>query len=275
MPQVPVEDVVGVRCDYAGVASLVQQPHHLAGRVTCPTRLARSDHGPHLRHHRRCHQAAVDRRPGECRICVDGIGVADRLEPVQDDRQVHRIPGEPAAALAERHDPLGGGPDPGGAVLAHVSGHKRGTLGSFSPAVAISSRCTSFTPPPKVSTRLRLCWVSSHASRSAVDSSAGSPYLPPTSSTSCPSRCIRSEEKTFVAEASAMSTLSATATCQLSNSLTRRLAANSASARRTSGSSATTRPPRPRVVSAQARSRSYSAPSRPAGPSITRSWLSC
>ena len=43
---------------------------------------------------------------------------------------------------------------------ASLSVAHRGTRGRPSPNIAISSRCTSLTPPPKVSTRLRLAWAS-------------------------------------------------------------------------------------------------------------------
>ena len=59
-------------------------------------------------------------------------------------------------------------------VDLRASAH-RGTLGTFRPAAAIISRITSFTPPPKVMTRLRLVWLSSHSSSSAVSGSAGLP----------------------------------------------------------------------------------------------------
>ena len=60
-------------------------------------------------------------------------------------------------------------------VPAQPGPGQRGTRGSPSPAVAMSSRWISLTPPPNVSTVLRFAWMSSHRLSSAVSGSAGSP----------------------------------------------------------------------------------------------------
>src|SRR5215831_21128313 len=106
-----------------------------------------------------------------------------------DHGQIHRVRRLARAALAERRDPVGGLFDRRSrAVSGHLSPplsgnpapprphsrrtrlpaaptpapfpHRplpyRGTLGSPRPAVAISSRWISLTPPPKVSTVFRL-----------------------------------------------------------------------------------------------------------------------
>ena len=119
-------------------------------------------------------------------------------------------------------------------ICSSVRWPPRGTRGRPRPAVAMSSRWISFTPPPKVSTTLRLSWTSSQVIRAAVSGSA-SACRPTTSARSGPMTCSCSEEKTLVAEASATSTAGAAATCQLSSSLTRMTAEARASARRTSG----------------------------------------
>lgn len=75
-------------------------------------------------------------------VDVDRVRVADGLDPVVDHRGVHRIAPEGRRARPGVDDRLRGGAD-----VAH-----RFALGSPSPAVAIMSRITSLTPPPKVIT---------------------------------------------------------------------------------------------------------------------------
>src|SRR5207237_9896210 len=109
-------------------------------------------------------------------IPVDRVGVADGFEPAVDHRLIHRI-----AAYSRLGDDGGFDLREGLVDIRHL-----GTLGTLRPDAAIISRITSFTPPPKVITKLRLVCESSHSSRSAVSDSAGLPYLPTISSASRP-----------------------------------------------------------------------------------------
>src|SRR5580704_3131446 len=253
--EVAVVGLIAVGRDHGGVPGLVEDLDHLTQRVVVRADPVQAGHRPDLDHGRRGQvwAGAIHARQGE------------RLGPGADHRQVDRVARGARAALAGGRDPGGGGPDRilGGHRCAH-----RGARGRPSPAVAMSSRWISLTPPPKVSTRLRLSWTSSQVIRAAVSGSA-SACRPTTSANDCPITCNCSEEKTLVADASATWTAAAAATCQLSSSLTRMTAAARASARRTSGWVSSDR------SAAHARTRSCRTAIRPAGPSITRSWLSC
>src|SRR5262249_10010336 len=240
--------LVAVGRDHRGVPGLVQDPGHLPQRVVAGPRAVQAGHRPDLDHGRRG------------RVLVAGSAGVDRLEPVADHRQVDRVAGGAGTGLPGRGQAGGGLPDGG-------FGTHRGALGRPRPAVAISSRWISFTPPPNVSTMFRLTCTSSHLIRFAVSGSA-SACRPTTSASSGPISWSCSEEKTLVADASATSNVTEAGTCQLSSSLTRVTVAARSSARRMSGWVSRER------AAAQARTRSCRAPIRPAGPSMTRSWLS-
>src|SRR6185312_9692136 len=135
-------------------------------------------HRPHLDHRRRRDDAGMAGRTG-CRLVdVDGVLVSHRVNPVVNHRLVDRIPARLRLAAARGLDLFG--------RLLNIPDSHLGTLGTFKPDAAIISRITSFTPPPKVMTRLRLVWESSQFSSSEVSESAGLPYLPTTSSASRP-----------------------------------------------------------------------------------------
>src|SRR5438874_1233718 len=78
----------------------------------------------------------------------------DHLGPVADHGEVDRVAGGAGPALPRRGQARGRRPD-------RIVGTHRGARGRPRPAVAMSSRWISFTPPPKVSTMLRLSWTSS------------------------------------------------------------------------------------------------------------------
>ena len=101
VPQIAVVDLVAVGGDDRGIASLVQRVHHLAGRVAAGTgHRALAVHGPDLDHRRGRDQLTVHRGGSVLRVGIDRVVVADRFDPVLDDRQVHRVAGLAAAALA-------------------------------------------------------------------------------------------------------------------------------------------------------------------------------
>src|SRR6201999_1495380 len=136
------------------------------------------------------------------------------VDPAIDHRLVHRVAADTR---------LG---DDGGFDLCErlVNVCHLGTLGTLRPDAAIISRITSFTPPPKVITKLRLVCESSQSSSSAVSDSAGLPYLPTISSASRPMYWMLSVPKTFVDAASAtLMSSPAAAPCQFSSSLPRHI----------------------------------------------------
>src|SRR5690606_11413470 len=211
--QVAVVDLVAVGGDHRGVPGVVEDLRHPAERVVLLALGAEAAHRPYLRHRGRGHETAVTGGDRRGLVGVDRIVVADRLEPVADHRHVHRITAGSRRGRAVAADPLGRLQDLLGGLPPNISCHRillphRGTRGMPRPAVAISSRITSLTPPPKVMTTLRLAIMSSQRSSSAVSSSAGSPKAPTISSARRPTRWIRSVANTLVAEASAMSTAS-------------------------------------------------------------------
>ena len=184
MPQVAVVDLVAVGGHDGGVAGLIERQRHRAERVVIAAAAAvQARHRPDLDHGGRGHEGPVPGGGRGRRVGVHRAGVADGLDPVADHRQVHRVAAGAGAALARGGDPPGAAADrvrldvrrlgirrAGRAGAAH-----RGTRGSPSPAVAMSSRWISLTPPPNVSTVLRFAWTSSHRVSSAVSGSAGSP----------------------------------------------------------------------------------------------------
>ena len=178
-PQIPVVGLLAVGGDHADIPCAVEQLHHRAHGIVGRTLTAQTEHRPHLNHRR---WGDNSRMPGIARrglVGVDRVAVPEGLHPVVDDRLVHRIP-----ARARLGDDGGG--DLCDFLLDAVRVGHRGTLGTLRPAAAIISRMTSFTPPPKVITRLRLVCESSQFSSSAVSASAGLPYLPTISSASRP-----------------------------------------------------------------------------------------
>src|SRR5262249_29571048 len=128
-----------------------------------------------LNHRRGCDDAGVARGLRGVLVDVDRVLVAHRVEPMVDHRLVDRMAADAWLALTLGLDLLGRRLD----VLDRAH---RGTLGTFRPDAAITSRITSFTPPPNVITKFRLVWLPSHFSSSAVSGSAGLPYLPTISS---------------------------------------------------------------------------------------------
>ncbi len=115
--QVPVVLLLAVGGDDRGETGLVEYRRHqvqrIAGLAARAVRRVQAAHGPDLCHRRRRDEAAVRRLGRELRVGVDRAGVADRLSPVADHRQVHRVAGQAGAALAGGGDPRGGRPDRG------------------------------------------------------------------------------------------------------------------------------------------------------------------
>ena len=118
-------------------------------------------------------------RPG---VGVHRVVVAERLGPVADHRQVDRVPGRPRRALPGRGRPAA---PPRGSSRSRSASRHRGTRGRPSPAVAISSRWISFTPPPNVSTRVALGLDVQPATSSPWPRRPGRRAAPTTSSSSC------------------------------------------------------------------------------------------
>ena len=174
--QVPVIRLLAVRRDHADVAVVVHQLHDRAHGIVGRPFATQAEHRPHLNHGRWGDNSGVTDRAGRVLIPVDGVGVADGFDPAVDHRLVHRI-----AADTRLGDDGGFDLREGLVDIRHL-----GTLGTLRPDAAIISRITSFTPPPKVITKLRLVCESSQSSSSAVSDSAGLPYLPTISSASRP-----------------------------------------------------------------------------------------
>jgi len=148
--QVAVIGLVAVGGDHGGETGRVEDvAHRAAGIVVVADLRMQPAHRPDLRHRGRRDDARVARGNRGVGVDVDGIAVTDGLDPVVDHRLVHRVAPGSGLAGSRRSDLLGGGKN----LLAHrgTCAHL-GTRGSFSPAVAMSSRITSLTPPPKVIT---------------------------------------------------------------------------------------------------------------------------
>ena len=149
--EVPVVLLLAVRRDNGGEACLVEDAKQIRHRRTGARTRVRRDHAAHdpgLEHRGRGDQLAVGRPGGSVGIHVDGIAVADRVAPVADHRRVHLVAGDDGLAgelALELAKPI---------EQRSLRGHggHRFDLGSPSPVVAMISRCTSFTPPPNVST---------------------------------------------------------------------------------------------------------------------------
>ena len=174
--QVPVVGLLAVRRDHADVAVVVEQLHDRAHGIVGRAFAAQAEHRPHLNHGRRRDNSGVADGAGRVLVAVDRVGVADGFDPAVDHRLVHRVATGARLGAAGRFDLRERLVD-----IRHL-----GTLGTLRPDAAIISRITSFTPPPKVITRLRLVCESSQSSSSAVSDSAGLPYLPTISSASRP-----------------------------------------------------------------------------------------
>ena len=137
--------LLAVGAEHRGVALLGEELRHPGQRVLGRPPPAEPGHRPHLGHRGR-------RLAGGEPLVV----VAHRVHPGADGRLVDRVRRDRLRRLAERLDALGLGHDP---LVPRLVAH-RGTRGSPSPNIAISSRCTSCTPPPNVRTRLRFAWAS-------------------------------------------------------------------------------------------------------------------
>src|ERR1700736_4158778 len=177
--QIPVVGLLAVGGDHTDIPCAVEQLHHRAHGIVGRTLSTQAEHGPHLNHCRWGNNSRMPGSAGRGLVGVDRVAVPERLHPVVDRRLVHRIPSR--ARLGDN-----GSGDLCDFLLDTVRVGHRGTLGTLRPEAAIISRITSFTPPPKVMTRLRLVCESSQSSSSAVSRSAGLPYLPTISSASRP-----------------------------------------------------------------------------------------
>jgi hypothetical protein len=91
VPQVAVVDLVAVGSDDRGVPGLVERQGHRAERVVVSAAAPQPRHRPDLNHGRRSHQRPVDGGGRESRVGVHRAAVADRLDPVADHREVHRV----------------------------------------------------------------------------------------------------------------------------------------------------------------------------------------
>ena len=137
--EVAVVGVLAVRGHHAGEPRRVQQRQDLGGGV--PARVVgilrgpggEAGHRPDLGHRRRGHQAGVAGRDGRALGQVDGVGVADGLDPVPHHRHVHRVRRLRPRPLPIRHQPRRQRHDP----LSHV--HHRGARGRPRPSVAIGA----------------------------------------------------------------------------------------------------------------------------------------
>ncbi|CKU13587.1 Uncharacterised protein [Mycobacterium tuberculosis] len=173
--------LLAVGGNHTDVAGVVEQLDDGSQRIVLRTHSAQTHHGPHLNHGRWRDDSGVAGGASRRVVHIDGVAVADGLHPVVDHRLVHRVTGQARLAGPGRLDL-------GNRFLNVAHPGHLGTLGTLRPDAAIISRMTSFTPPPKVITRLRLVWASSQRSSSAVSGSAGLPYLPTIPSASRPAR---------------------------------------------------------------------------------------
>ncbi len=157
--EIPVVLLLAVGRDHRREPGVVEQCHELVACVPAARGTgAHAAHDPGLEHHRRRHDLAVHRLLRSLWLRIDGVLVADGLDPVADHRLVHRVgavlglPGRFALELLEPggerglvgvhrrcHPSL---LPPGGGHLARRAMPR--------PALAMISRCTSLTPPPKV-----------------------------------------------------------------------------------------------------------------------------
>ena len=84
-------DLFAIRSHDGGEPRLVHQVQCQAQRIVGGVLVMQATHRPDLDHCRRRDEGGVACGVRGCLVNVDGIGIADRLDPVVDHRQVHRV----------------------------------------------------------------------------------------------------------------------------------------------------------------------------------------